>query len=95
MLRSLAVIAWKRRNRYVAVDKASSLHAHISLMATEDGDGEVTWSDLGDTIQAAQRTLKNVQHLSFHFMQVIAEPVPHSRKGVIALRKSWLRDNVS
>jgi hypothetical protein len=55
----------------------------------------VTWSDLGDAIQAARRTLKNVQHLSFHFMRVIAEPVPRSRKGVIALHKSRPRDNVS
>jgi hypothetical protein len=30
-----------------------------------------------------------------HFMAVVAEPTPRSRKGVITVRKSRPRDNVS
>ncbi|KAJ7833524.1 hypothetical protein B0H14DRAFT_2591429 [Mycena olivaceomarginata] len=39
-------------------------HTLATFCNTEDGDGEVTWSDLGDAIQAARRTLKTVQRIS-------------------------------
>ncbi|KAJ7779878.1 hypothetical protein B0H16DRAFT_1830349, partial [Mycena metata] len=36
----------------------------------------------------------SIQRLAFHFMKIIAEPVPRSRKGVIVVRKSRPRDNI-
>jgi hypothetical protein len=80
------------RESRAATDKSGGLHAHISA---EDGVDEMEWSDLGDAIRAARESLQSIQQLAFHFLKIIAEPTPRSRKGVITVRKSRPRDNVS
>jgi hypothetical protein len=78
-----------------AVKLSGGLHAKVSTRSSSLNDGEIEWSDLGTAIQQANTSLQQVQPLAMHFMAVVAEPTPRSRKGVITVRKSRPRDNVS
>lgn len=60
-----------------------------------DADGNAEWADLGTAIQQANCALRENQHLAMHFLGIIAEPKPRSRKGVLNIRKSRPREHVS
>ena len=76
-----------------AVKKTAGLWAVVG--ADIDADGNAEWADLGTAIQQANCALRENQHLAMHFLGIIAEPKPRSRKGVLNIRKSRPREHVS
>jgi hypothetical protein len=78
-----------------AMGRLGGLHAHILHKPAEGSVSQIKWSDPGDTIRGARESLKSVQQLTFHFLKIIAEPTPCSRKGVITVCESHLCDNLS
>jgi hypothetical protein len=78
-----------------AVKPSSGLHAKVlTTRSRTDSAGEIEWSDLGEALQHASNCLQETQPLAIHFLKIIAEPAPRSRKGVLTIRKSRPRDNV-
>ncbi|KAJ7267142.1 hypothetical protein C8J57DRAFT_1068065 [Mycena rebaudengoi] len=75
-----------------AVKPESGLHAKVSM--SQSALGSIEWSDLGTSIRQANQSLQTVQRLAVYLMNVIAEPTPRSRKGLIVVRKSRPRENV-
>ncbi|KAJ7444410.1 hypothetical protein B0H11DRAFT_1616710, partial [Mycena galericulata] len=81
------------RESGTAVKPSGGLWAEIGNGTREDGSS-AEWKDLRTAIQEAALNLRTNQRLAVHFMHIIAEPKPRSRKGILTVRKSRPRDNV-
>jgi hypothetical protein len=61
----------------------------------EEEETAIQWMDLGNAVPRAAAHFREIQRAAFHFLSVMAEPTPRSRNGVITIRKSRPRENVS
>ncbi|KAJ7860978.1 hypothetical protein B0H14DRAFT_2350425, partial [Mycena olivaceomarginata] len=63
---------------------------------SEGAEAHVTkaWEEMRTALQQAANNICKNQRLAKHFMHIIAEPKPRSRKGIITIRKSRPRENV-
>jgi hypothetical protein len=90
-----------------AVQSCSDFLEHKSSAAVKSSGGlwaaigqgkkdekSVEWQDLRTAIQEATRNLRKNQRLAVHFLHIIAEPKPRSRKGILTVRNSRPRENV-
>ncbi|KAF7346929.1 hypothetical protein MVEN_01445300 [Mycena venus] len=80
-----------------AVKPASGLHAVIETNADlqdEEEETTIQWMDLGNAVPRAAAHFREIQRVAFHFLNVMAEPTPRSRNGVITIPKSRPRENV-
>ncbi|KAJ7463145.1 hypothetical protein B0H11DRAFT_2241122 [Mycena galericulata] len=81
------------RESGTAVKPSGGLWAEIGNGTHEDSSS-AEWKDLRTAIQEAALNLRTNQRLAVHFMHIIAEPKPRSRKGILTVRKPRPRDNV-
>ncbi|KAJ7803573.1 hypothetical protein B0H14DRAFT_2384420 [Mycena olivaceomarginata] len=80
------------------VQPSGGLRASLTVqpaLGASSNSPSIQWADLGSSIPTATRILKTNQRVAWSFLHRIAEPKPRSRNGVVCIRKSRPRENVS
>ncbi|KAJ6480037.1 hypothetical protein DFH09DRAFT_849295, partial [Mycena vulgaris] len=86
---ALSAFAAQSCSDFLQRESSDAVKAPGGLWAVIGGDEETgaQWDDLRTAIQQATSAMRKNQRLATHFVHVIAEPKPRSRKGILTVRK--------